>query len=73
MLPTLLPSVLGNVRIPSESERNTYAVFLLVIHKRGDGPTSIGTITSLTTDANSSTANAKVIDSAGDGAGRRRH
>ena len=53
--------------------RRTYTVLFLVEHEWGDGPTGIGAITGLTADMDSSTANAGVVDGAGDGMRRRRH
>ena len=48
-------------------------IFLLIEHKRSYGPTGIGTITGLTVDMNSGTANAEMVNSTGDGARRRGH
>ena len=53
--------------------RKTYAVSLLVEHKRCNGPTSFGTSTSLATNANSGTAPAVLILGAGDGMSGHRH
>ena len=41
--------------------------------KRGDGPALVGANTSLTTDTNGGTANAEMVNSAGDSTRRRRH
>ena len=51
----------------------TYTVFLLVVHKWSNGPTSVGAVTGLTTDTNSGTTNTEVVDSARDSTRRRRH
>ena len=54
-------------------EENTYMVFFLVKHERGNGPSSISTVTGLTTNMNGSAANAKLVLGAGNSAGRGRH
>ena len=48
-------------------------VFLLVIHEGCDSTTLVGMVTSLATDTNGSTANAKVIGRTRNGAEGRRH
>ena len=48
-------------------------VLFLVVHEWGNGSASIGTITCLTTNTNGSTANAKMVNSAGDSTRRGRH
>ena len=48
-------------------------VFLLIVHEGSDHTTGISMIASLTIDANSSIANAEVVDGARNSARRRRH
>ena len=48
-------------------------VSLLIEHKRSYGPTGIGAVAGLATNTNGGTANAKMVDSAGDGARRGGH
>ena len=48
-------------------------IFLLVEHEQGDSPTLVGTDSGLSTDANSSMANAKLVGSSWDGMEGRRH
>ena len=50
-----------------------YSILLFIEHKGSNGPASIGTVTSLATNTNSGTANAEIVDSAGDGTRRGRH
>ena len=51
----------------------TYMVFFFIEHEGGNGLTSVGVITSLTTDADSGAPNAMLIDSAGNGTRRGGH
>ena len=51
----------------------TYTIPFLVEHKRGDGPASISTVASLTTNMDGSLTNAELVLGAGDSAGGRRH
>ena len=51
----------------------TYAVLLLVVHEGSNGLTLIGTGPSLSTNADGSMANAKMIGSTGNSVERRRH
>ena len=53
--------------------QRTHSVFLLIEKKRGNSPTGVRTIAGLATDMNSSAANAKMVDGAGDSVRRRRH
>ena len=72
--PVLVTSILENWSKPVERQaRETYMVCLFIEHEGSNGPASIGTITSLTTNTNGSTANAELVDSAGDSMSRRRH
>ena len=47
----------------------TYLVFLFIKHERSNGPTGIGTVTSLTADTNGGMTNTQVVDSARDSMG----
>ena len=51
----------------------TYLVFLFIEHEGGDGPTSIGAGTGLTTNVDGGTAPTVLILSAGDGTRRHWH
>ena len=51
----------------------TYMVPFLVKHKRGNGPTGVGTVAGLTMDTNGGSADTELILSAGGSARRRRH
>ena len=53
--------------------KRTYSVFLLIKHKGSNGPTLIGVGPGLSTDVDSSTANAEVVGGAGDSVERRRY
>ena len=48
-------------------------ILFFIEHKRGNGPTSVGAVTGLATDTNSSLADAVLVLSARDSARRRRH
>ena len=48
-------------------------VFFLIEHEWGNGPTSVGTGPRLSMNADCSTANAKVVNGARNGARRGRH
>ena len=54
-------------------EQGTYSVLFFVEHKGSDGPTLIGAVSSLSTNADGSTANAQMVDSARNSTGRGRH
>ena len=51
----------------------TYTVLLFVVHERSNGPTLIGTGPSLSMNADSSVANAKMVGGTRNGAEGRRH
>ena len=53
--------------------QRTYSVFLLIIHERSNGPTLVGTGSGLSTNTNSSTANAEMVSGARDSTEGRRH
>ena len=53
--------------------QGTYTILLLIVQKRSYDPTSVGTIAGLTTDTDSGTTNAKMVNGAGDSVRRRRH
>ena len=59
---------MGNV-----GDKETYTVFLLVEHKRSNGPTGIGMVAGLAADTNSSMADAKMVDGTRDSTRRGRH
>ena len=46
--------------------KGTYSVSFLVEHKRGNGPTSVGTVTGLATNTDCSTADAELVLGTGD-------
>ena len=72
--PILVMSVLGMIQYMCNDElRRTYSVLLFVEHKRGNGPTGIGTSTSLTTDTDCGTASAILILGIWDRAGGHWH
>ena len=48
-------------------------VFLLIEHKRSNGPAGIGMVTSLAADTNGSMADAVLVNRAGNSARRGRH
>ena len=48
-------------------------VFLLIKHKRSNGPAGIGVVASLATNSNGGTANTKMVNGAGDGMRGGRH
>ena len=53
--------------------RKTYAMVLLVKHKRGNGATGVGMVTGLTADTNSGAAPAVLVLGSRDGASGHRH
>ena len=57
----------------NNEDKQTYSVFLLVVHERSNSAAGIGTVTSLTTNTDGSTTNTEMVDSAGDGMRRGRH
>ena len=52
---------------------STYLIFLFIEHEGGDGPASVGTVTSLAADMNSSMAPTVLILGAGNGMSGHRH
>ena len=72
--PVLITSILrGRQDTWSDEGRRTYSVFFFIKYEGGDDLTSIGVRPSLSMNADGSTANAEVVDSAGNGVRRGRH
>ena len=70
----LIVSILSNGQNTWNGGPNkTYTVLLFVEHEGGNSPAGVSTVASLTVDMNSSIANAKMVDGAGDGTRKGRH
>ena len=70
----LVTSVLGKaLEHMLEWGLETNLILLLIEHERSNGPTLIGTGSSLSTNTNSGTANAEMVGRARDGMKGRRH
>ena len=54
-------------------EQETYLIFLLIVHKRSNGPTLVSAGPGLSTNSDGSMANAEVVDGTRDSVERRRH
>ena len=57
----------------NDTSQGTYTILLFIVHEGSNGPTSVGAITGLTMNMDSSVANAEVVDGTGNSARRRRH
>ena len=70
----LITSILqGYQNMWNSEDKGTHLILLFIEHKRGNSLTSVGMGSSLPTNADSSTADAEVVNSARNGTRRRRH
>ena len=56
-----------------QRRQGTYTILFLVVHERSNGPTLVGTGPGLSTNVDSSTANAEMIDGTRNGLEGGRH
>ena len=72
--PILIMSILGRMSTTcNNGGEGTYTVFFFIEHEGSDGLTLVGMDPSLSSNTDSSTANAKLVGSARDGVEGRRH
>ena len=57
----------------NDNGQRTYTVFLLIVHKRGNGSTLVGTGPSLSTNLNGGMTDAEMVGGARNSAEGRRH